>query len=130
MFNIDRDTQTIYITRGDIGNIEVTARNNNSKYTFAAGDVIRFKVTDKSKCNCIKIVKDIVVTEPTQTVIIPLESEDTKLDESINKEKEYWYEVELNPDTAPQTIIGYDSKGAKKFVLYPESESEGGDLDE
>lgn len=112
---------TIYVTRGDIGAITITAKENNKrKYTFKKGDVLRFNVTDKNKCNCLKIKKDVVVEEETTEVIIYLDSEDTKLDDVINKEKEYWYEVELNPETAPQTIIGYDKKGAKKFILYPE----------
>lgn len=43
----------------------------------------------------------------------------------VNKPTDFWYEVELNPDTAPQTIIGYDKEtGAKIFRLYPE----GGDM--
>lgn len=115
----------IYITRGDVAAITITARENRNKYTFQAGDVVRLTVTDKSKCNCIKLRKDVKVESATTEVLINLTNEDTKIDEVINKEKEYWYEVELNPDTTPQTIIGYDNKGAKKFILYPEgSEAE------
>ena len=40
--------------------------------------------------------------------------------EVINKPTNYWYEIELNPNTQPQTIIGYDEDGEKLFVLYPE----------
>lgn len=111
----------IYITRGDIATITITAKSDmNRRHVFEVGDVIRFKVTDKSDCGCVKLTKDVEVTEATPEVEIYLSHEDTKLDEVISKIKEYWYEVELNPDTAPQTIIGYDSKGAKKFILYPE----------
>jgi hypothetical protein len=49
-----------------------------------------------------------------------LTKKDTTIGEIINKSREYWYEIELNPDTASQTIIGHDEDGAKKFVLYPE----------
>ena len=66
------------------------------------------------------IQKDVVVKEETTIVDIKLESEDTTIDELIYMPTNYWYEVELNPDTEPQTIIGYDDTGAKLFVLYPE----------
>ena len=51
---------------------------------------------------------------------IALEGYETKFGEVINKPKQYWYEVELNPETSPQTIIGYDEEGAKLFTIYPE----------
>ena len=35
---------------------------------------------------------------------------------AINKKREYWYEISLNDET----IIGYDSRNAKKLILYPE----------
>lgn len=37
---------------------------------------------------------------------------------------DYWYEVELNPETEAQTIIGYDEDGPKIFRLYPEGDDE------
>jgi hypothetical protein len=49
-----------------------------------------------------------------------LSKEDTKIGKKVNKPVDYWYEVELNPDTYPQTIVGYDEDGAKIFKLYPE----------
>lgn len=119
MFRIDQD-KTIHITRGDIAGINISAKKpDGTNYTFVAGDVVRLKVFDKKGCDCIKIQKDVEVREESLSVDIGLESRDTKIDTIINKPKEYWYEVELNPDTAPQTIIGYDD-GAKLFKLYPE----------
>ena len=46
--------------------------------------------------------------------------EDTKIGQVINKPIDYWYEIELNPEINPQTVIGYDNDGAKIFKLFPE----------
>ena len=62
------------------------------------------------------------VTEETTTVNISLESDDTKIGNLVNKPTKYWYEIELNPDTTPQTIVGYDLDGEKIFMLYPEGD--------
>jgi hypothetical protein len=119
MFVIDSDL-TIHITRGDSGLIAVTAGIGETDYEFKIGDVVRFKVMAKKNCADVMLQKDIEVTEPTSAVEVALESEDTKFGGYISKPTDYWYEVELNPDTKPQTIIGYDENGAKVFKLYPE----------
>lgn len=125
MFRIDQD-KTIHITRGDIAGINITAKNNDgTNHTFVVGDVVRFKVFERKDCDCVKLQKDVVITEETTEVNISLVKEDTKIDELINKPKDYWYEVELNPDTAPQTIIGYDDT-PKVFRLYPEGSDANG----
>ena len=127
MFKIDKETGTIHLTRGDIATLSISARLGRSKkYVFKKDDVVRFRLIDKNNCESVRLVKDVVVENETAEVYIFFESEDTKIDSITNKEKEYWYEVELNPETAPQTIIGYDEDGAKKFILYPE----GSDLNE
>lgn len=119
MFRID-DT-TIKITRGDIATIEVSANSEgDTAYEFKAGDVVRLKVFKKKDCNCVVMSKSITVDKATTKVEIELTSADTTIGELINKKAEYWYEVELNPDTAPQTIVSYDDDGEKLFVLYPE----------
>ena len=120
MFVINED-KSIYLTRGDIAVVEVSATAlNGEPYTFVAGDVVRIKVFEKKGCDCVVLSKDTVVEESTSTVEILLEKEDTKIGELIHKPKDYWYEIELNPDIAPQTIIGYDEDGAKVFRLFPE----------
>jgi len=43
-----------------------------------------------------------------------------KIGDVINKPTDYWYEIEINPETKPQTIIGYDENGEKILKLYPE----------
>lgn len=114
------DDLTIHITRGDAALISVSANKGESVYEFKPDDVVRFKVFAKKSCDDVVLVKDTVVTEISETVRIALDSEDTKIGDVISKPTDYWYEVELNPETNPQTIIGYDEDGAKVFKLYPE----------
>lgn len=111
---------SIYVTRGDSIAITLGANSNGEAYTFVNGDIVRFKVFEKKACNCVMLSKDFRVTSATQEVVITLTGQDTKLGEEISKPKDYWYEVELNPESQPQTIIGYDEDGAKVFRLYPE----------
>lgn len=119
MFLINED-MSIYVTRGDVVFFSVSADENGSNYIFQEGDVVRIKVTDKKDCENVVLQKDFVVTTETESVDILLNGNDTKIGEVISKPKDYWYEVELNPFTNPQTIIGYDDDGAKIFKLFPE----------
>lgn len=115
-----RDDMTIHITRGDAANIFVSATLDENEVVFLQGDVIRFKVFAKKNCANVALQKDTVVTEPTSAVEVVLDGTDTAIGEIISKPVDYWYEVELNPDTHPQTIVGYDENGAKVFKIYPE----------
>ena len=119
MFKIDTD-KTIHITRGDIGTISIGAKIEENDYEFLEGDVVRFKVFRSKDCGCIELQKDVVVGATGTGINISLQSDETKIGEVISKPIDYWYEIEVNPDTAPQTIIGYDEEGAKIFRLYPE----------
>ena len=124
MFTVNDDL-SIYATRGDTVFFKVTAHDNGYPYKFQPGDIVRMAIYGKKEAtNCV-MQKDFPVTEVTESVFIYLEEEDTKIGESISKHKDYWYEVVLNPDTIPQTIIGYDEDGAKIFRLFPESEELG-----
>lgn len=120
------DDLSIYVTRGDIVFFNVGAEDDGQAYTFKAGDVVRIKVYGKKAADNVVLQKDFPVTEARQTVSIYLGEEDTKIGGIISKPADYWYEVVLNDDTEPQTIIGYDEDGAKVFRLFPE----GGDLAE
>lgn len=124
MFVIN-DDKSIYVTRGDILFFSVTAKDNDVTYTFRAGDLVRIKVYGKKDAENVVLQKDFPVTEETEEVAISLTEEDTKFGEVISKPVDYWYEVELNPLSDPQTIIGYDEDGAKIFRLFPE----GADID-
>lgn len=122
MFKIDKETKEIKITRGDVGCIKVTALNDDgSSYIFKQSDVVRLKVFKRKNADNVELIKDVLVTEEAEEVIIELTSKDTKIGDIINKPTSYWYEIELNPDTKSQTIIGYDDElGEKYFTLYPE----------
>ena len=121
MFVINEDF-TIECTRGDAAVFSVGTNIEGSAYQFRPGDEVRFSVFEKKDCSKVVLRKDVEVAEETELVEIELTSEDTRIGEVISKPTDYWYEVELNPDTKPQTIIGYDKDGAKVFKLYPESE--------
>lgn len=124
MFKIDSD-KTIYLTRGDIATIDVSAKKpNGEKYTFVEGDIVRMKVFEKKNCNAVVMEKDVAIGMEREVVHIFLTTEDTRIGDVISKPKDYWYEIELNPDTTPQTIVGYDDDGAKILKLFPEGSDE------
>ena len=120
MFKINDDL-SIYLTRGDAAVIDFSvAKKDGEAYTFQPGDVVRIKVFEKKGCDCVVLQKDFPVAEATESVEVLLTGEETKIGELIHKPRDYWYEVELNPLTNPQTVIGYDENGAKVFRLFPE----------
>lgn len=119
MFTINDDL-SIYLTRGDIAFFTVTAEENDKLHVFLPNDVVRFKVTERRNCENVVMQKDFLVKTETDRVEIVLDENDTKIGDVISKPTDYWYEVELNPFTNPQTIIGYDEDGAKILKLFPE----------
>ena len=121
MFTVN-DDKSIYATRGDVVFFTVSADDNGTPYKFQPGDIVRMSIYGKKDAATCVMQKDFPVAEVCESVFISLDEHDTKLGESISKQKDYWYEVVLNPDTMPQTIIGYDEDGAKIFRLFPESE--------
>jgi hypothetical protein len=120
MFEINKDDLSIYVTRGDILYFWVSAKEDGVAHNFVPGDVVRFKVYGKKKADDVVLQKDFEVTRRTENVEIFLTGKDTKIGELINKPTDYWYEIELNPMTNPQTIIGYNENGARVFRLFPE----------
>lgn len=125
MFYID-DELTIHITRGDAAVFTVSAKQGENDYIFSAKniDVVRLKVFEKKNCETVVLQKDVEIKEVSTSARFVLNNQDTAIGEVISKPKDYWYEVELNPDTCPQTIIGYDENGAKVFKLYPEGSAD------
>lgn len=119
MFVANEDL-SVFCTRGDYCEFPV-------KHDFKAGDVVRFKATRKKDCATVVIQRDFVVETDTDLFMITLSGDDTKIGEVISKPVDYWYEIELNPDTQPETIIAYDEKGAKIFRLYPEGKDVDGE---
>lgn len=126
MYKINEEDLSIYVTRGDVVLFDVGANGKDGKpYTFIPGDNVRIKVYKKKKVTDVVLVKEFPITTATQKVQIYLSGNETKFDEPINKPTTYWYEVVLNEDTEPQTIIGYDpDEGAKLFILLPEGATE------
>lgn len=119
MFKVNED-KSIYVTRGDAIMLGVAADENGKVYTFKDGDVVRFKVYGKKNCEEVVLQKDFDAVAGEKEVNVLLTGEETKMGRIISKPVDYWYEIELNPDTKPQTIIGYDEDGAKVFRLFPE----------
>lgn len=125
MFTVDND-MTINVTRGDCGTIDVSATVDGAVYVFLPGDILRLKVFEKKNCENVVLKKDFGIEVNSTTVTLTLTGKDTKFGGIINKPTNYWYEIELNPETNPQTIVGYDDEGPKLFCLHPE----GNEVDE
>lgn len=119
MFVINND-KSIYLTRGDIAQISLNIMDGDEKYVFKVGDVVRFRLISEKKMDSVVLQKDVIIDQETETVDIRFDRHETKIGDIISKPVNYWYEIELNPDTAPQTIIGYDLEGPKIFRLFPE----------
>lgn len=131
MFIVNTDG-SIHVTRGDIGTFEVGIKEESeteegvesTDYVFKSGDVVRLNVHERNHPDRVVLLKDVVVESDTTSVEISLTREDTKIGGFISKPVIYWYEVELNPETTPQTFVGYDLNGPKTFTLYPEGADE------
>ena len=122
MFDID-SAKTIHITRGDIATIKFSAKfKTGNPYLFKENDIVRFTTVEKTHYESIILTQDVLVTADSEFVEVNLHESDTRIGDVINKPKDYWYEVTVNPDTAPQTIIGHDTAGPKIFRLYPEGD--------
>ena len=126
MFTVN-DDNSIYVTRGDIVALSVAAKDDSGEaHKFQPGDVLRLKVFAKKDCESVVLQKDFPITSVTVKVEICLDENETKIGGVISKPTDYWYEVELNPHSDPQTIIGYGEDGPAVFRLFPE----GRDLEE
>lgn len=120
MYKLNEDL-SIYVTRGDAVLLDVKAKDKDgNEYTFVPGDLVRFKVCKKKNTSVVVLQKDFPITAETKSVQVFLSKDETKIGTTISKPVDYWYEVELNPLSDPQTIIGYDEDGAKVFKLFPE----------
>lgn len=110
MFEVKKNR--INITRGTEGSITI-----KKEIPFKVGDEFKFSIVSKNDYKDIVFQKKYVVTEESQYFVIPIESNDTRFCPVISMPKTYWYELEYNDK---HTIIGYDTDGAKEFVIYPE----------
>ena len=115
------DDMTIYATRGDVVYFSVEKKQGDAKYLFQPGDIVRIKICEKKNYAKVFLLKDFEVEEASTSVNIFLNKQEMKFGEIINKPTDYWYEVELNPDTYPDTFIGHNENGPAIFKLFPET---------
>lgn len=122
MFKKDEKVPTrLLVTRGDRGSVYATATDlvTNKPYVFQPEDKVSFVVVPENGYSDGAVLrKDIIVTEETTEVEIPLTAEDTKIEDMIDEYKDYWYNVVLNDDV---TFIGSDETGEKVLRLFPEA---------
>lgn len=124
MFRVDDDL-SIYATRGDTVFFKVKAkvRDSEEAFLFSKGDVLRICITQKKNTAAVMLDKRFEVTEEADSYTILLTGKEMKFGSVTAKAVDFWYEIELNPDTNPQTIVGYDEDGPKVFRLFPEGVS-------
>lgn len=124
MFVVNEDL-SIYATRGDTVFFKVKAkvRDSEEAFLFSKGDVLRICITQKKNTAAVMLDKRFAVTEEADSYTILLTGKEMKFGNVTAKAVDFWYEIELNPDTNPQTIVGYDEDGPKVFRLFPEGVS-------
>ena len=127
MFRIADDGTTLEVTRGSSGSITFGALTpEGEQYMFNIGDVVRLNVTKENRENMVVMSVETTIEQDTEEVTISITSFDSKIGTVINKPTDYWYDIELNPDTsAAQMLLGYDDEGPKIFRVYPESIKDG-----
>jgi len=130
MIKIEDDNKTLHITRGDATHTDYNclalqfpiynvSTGETELYEFQVGDKLRLTFYDKKGYTKRELLsKEYTITEATTTPVIELTSTDTKVFDLTNKRKTYWYDIVLNNDT---TIIGVDTDGAAKIIVYPEA---------
>lgn len=121
--------RNIQITRGDVLPITISANSeiDGSAYEFQIDDIIRFKIMQKDRVETVLLSKDFKITEVGTEQQITIPANDMKIGELKSKPTDYWYEIELNPDTEKtNTIEGYDKEdGPAIITILPE----GGDIE-
>ena len=120
---IEINGKNIEIVRGDYLPLTVTTQNaDGSDYIFQLEDILRFKVFERKNVDNVFLEKDFKVNEISTEVLIELTADEMKFGELINKPIDYWYEIELNPNTQKtQTIVGYEMQtGPAILTLLPE----------
>ena len=102
--------------------IKQKLKDDGSIIKFKIGDMVRFTIMEKNNCNNVIVQKDIVVENESESITIIVPAEEMKIGEVISQPVEYWYEVELNPNSSEATtILGYTKEnGAKILTLCPE----------
>lgn len=116
MFKIKNSV--IHCTRGDKGIIQLKVPTGvDTFYTFQPGDEIIFTVKTTFGVPTANLRKVTQIATATDTVNIEFTKTDTTWGDLIAEAVTYQYDISLNGN---ETLIGYDEKGYKEFILYPE----------
>lgn len=104
------------ITTGDEGRLKIKPTDKisfvvHSKKGYTKDEILRVDYT----------LKEIGYEEETEFPELKLTEEDTRKFPRTTKPVTYWYDLVINDE---KTVIGYDEEGAKKVIVYPESEEE------
>lgn len=111
------EANQLAVNRGSMLSFSIKKKNGD---LFKAGDTLRMKVMEKNNVENVVIQKDFTVEQEASLVPIVLLSSETKIGELINRPVDYWYEIELYPETEyTQTILGYTDEPVL-FTLRPE----------
>ena len=112
--HFDEKTKEITVNRGDRGTIIL----NNTLGDFKVGDKIKFSVVEKGNYNNVVFQKRFVVTQDGPSFPLTFTKQDMTIGPIISKDVTYWYEIEYNGE---HTLLGFDKKKGKKFILFPEA---------
>lgn len=108
----------IHVNRGNKLELDYSIDNDGIDYVFKEGDIVSFGVYEAKKMDKEPVLyKEFEAIAGETIVEINITAEEMKIGDYINKEKEYWYEIELNNE---ETTTGYDRDEAKILILYPE----------
>lgn len=117
MAETNLEPNQLVVNRGDMLSFSIRKKDGSS---FQAGDIVRMTVMEKNNVENVVIQKDFTVETDTEIMPIVLLASETKIGELINRPVDYWYEIELYPDTEyTQTVIGY-REDPVLFTLRPE----------
>lgn len=115
------EKNTITHNRGSKGSVRLI--NNNGG--FKKGTTFKFSIVKKGNYEDVVFQKEFEATEDCNEFFLTFTSKEMRFYEPISKEKEFYYEIDMNDDT---TLIGYDENKDKKFILYPEAVKKEGDV--
>lgn len=116
------DERNIEITRGNVLALTITADNEGTEYQFSKDDIICFKIMEAKNVTNVILQKNFKVLNDTTEQDIEISADEMKIGNLSSKPVDYWYEIELNPETPyTRTIIGYSKEeGAALLTILPE----------
>lgn len=115
-----QENGSIHVNRGD--QLIITLNND---VNFSVGDEIKFSIMKKGNCEEVLFQKIYTVEEESNIFDLVLTSDETRIGNFLKSgTMTYWYEIEYN---GINTLTGFDTEGAKEFVLYPEAAEKRGE---